>query len=276
MLTGIEQLDEEWRRAQELVIGRCVEMLTDLGMTPEGVQFVVDMKGYPRIPYFIALWVEDPRQRLELGAAACIHCIGIKLLDDLLDADQPLSRWDQILGVYLMQSSAATMGRYENAGATLQVFAEDYRTIWRLQLEEMRERPAALQPWIRFASVKSGLLLATYAASACLAAGVPAAVEVAREFAIAYGVLFMIGDDLRDHVALGEEGGNLAHLVLTGRVDAAELIAEIRRWQDRACRALEARPVVYDLRAFIRAFSDHLAAIVERLGAAAAVSRPSP
>lgn len=258
MLTGIEDFDREWRQAQELVIARCSAVLSDVGMTPEGVRFVVEMKGYPRIPYFISLWVEDPGMRVELGVAACMHAIGIKLLDDLLDADQPLSRWDQILGVYLIQVSMAAMGQYQNAGDTLTVFKEDYRVIWRLQLEEMREPPAALEPWIRYARVKSGLMLANYAAVACLAAGVPEAVEPARVFSEAFGVLFMIGDDLRDHAVLQEEGGNLVHLVRTGRVDRGALVAEVRHWQRRARTALEERPVAYDVRSFVDAFSDRL------------------
>lgn len=275
MRSGIEVFDQEWQAAQEAVIERCLAILADVGMSEEGLRYVRDMKGYPRIPYFTALWVMDAERRKELGIAVCIHAIGIKLIDDLVDKDQDISHWDQALGVFLLQSTMAMAGRYDSPRAVLDVFEEDYRVIWRKQLEEMRQPAFSMDSWVDYASVKSGLMLANYAGVACLAGGVPESQEAARTFAEAFGVLFMMGDDLRDYQELHETGGNLSHLVVTGQISHELLLSTINYWHTRAVEALRSRPIAHDVTPFVDDFVQKIVAIAMQLPASDALANPA-
>ncbi|GGK06702.1 hypothetical protein GCM10010123_40600 [Pilimelia anulata] len=261
MRSGVAALDAEWQRAQAELHRRCAAKLGAVGMSPAGLAYVRRMKGYPRIPYFAALWVRDPELRRELGVAICTHAIGIKLIDDLMDRDQPIEPWDQILGVYLLQHSTATFGAHARPAEVLRVFDEDYDVIWREQVHEAQRPADSLASWVHYARIKSGRMMMCYASAACLAADAPAALPAARAFAEAFGVLFMIGDDLRDFRQLGEAGGNLVHLVRTGRVDLADAVAAIGHWRETALRALADCPPVHPVADFMAGFADRLVTI---------------
>jgi hypothetical protein len=198
--------------------------------------------------------------RIELGVSSCVHAIGIKLLDDLLDQDQDLSRWDQILGVYLLQSSTASMAAIGAHSDVCTAFAHDYAVIWRKQLEEMRLPAHSLSSWIDYARVKSGQMMANYAEVTCLAAGVPASIRTARKFAEAIGVLFMIGDDIRDYHERSEHRGNLAHLLAIGSARSEQAVSAITAWRDRAVSAVLGDPApAFDLSRFVERFATRLA-----------------
>jgi hypothetical protein len=258
VLSGVSGLDDEWVLAQRVLLERITDRLAGIGMTSAGLEYVRQMKGYPRIPYFASLWVPDPVQRQELGIAICTHAMGIKLVDDLMDGDQPIRPWDQILGMFLTQSSTATFGAHRRPAEVLRVFDEDYEVIWREQINEA-ERPAHdLESWIHYARIKSGRMMMCYASAACLAADVVERLPAARAFCEAFGVLFMIGDDIRDHRDLGEAGGNLCHLIDSGRVSRDAAVAATRWWRAEALRALDEFPPEFPIAGFMADFADRL------------------
>jgi hypothetical protein len=265
MISGVAALDAEWAEAQRILLDRCERLLAGLGMSDAGLAYVRQMKGYPRVPYFAAIWVPEARQRRELGMAICMHAMGIKLVDDLMDADQPIRPWDQILGVHLMQAATTVFGRYAAPDRVLAAFDDDYRVIWRKQVEEASRPADSLETWIGYARVKSGRMMMCYATAACLAADVADRVPAARDFTEAFGVLFMIGDDLRDFRDLDEKGGNLVHLIRTGRVDADRTVEAIRHWRDEALRALDRCPPVFPVRNFMADFADRLVTTIWEL-----------
>jgi hypothetical protein len=258
VLSGVTGLDQEWTAAQGVLLDRITDRLAGIGMTADGLRYVRQMKGYPRIPYFASLWVPDPVQRRELGVAICTHAMGIKLIDDLMDGDQPIQPWDQILGMFLTQSSTAVFGGYHRPAEVLRVFDEDYEVIWREQINEAQRPAHDLDSWIHYASIKSGRMMMCYASAACLAADVPDRLPAARAFCEAFGVLFMIGDDIRDHRDLGEAGGNLCHLIRTGRVSREQAVAATRWWRAEALRALDESPPEFPITEFMADFADRL------------------
>jgi hypothetical protein len=255
MLTGNPAFDEEWRQAQALTLADCRRVLSAAGMSRDALAYVMDMKGYPRIPYFAVLWVGDRARRIRLGSAVCMHAIGIKLLDDVLDGDQPFAVSDLMLGVLLIQVSTAELGGHDNAGEVLRQFERDYKVIWAHQLEEAKTPALSLRDWVRYARVKSGLMMADYAAVACIAAGHPDASQPARRFAEAVGVLFMAGDDLRDFRELGERDGNLGFLLDDGRVSADDADAELSRWMTVAGDATRTLPPHHDVLPALESFA---------------------
>jgi hypothetical protein len=258
MITGIAAFDSEWQDCQASMMRHCLEILGEVRMSQHGLRYVADLKGYPRIPYLSVIWVPVRTTRVDLGTAVCMHAIGIKLLDDLLDGDQDLDRWDQILGVYLIQVTSAVFSGYPHASEAMRRFENDYRTIWRMQLEEARAPARSLDEWVRYARIKSGLMMACYADVACLAGTVKHCVPSARDFAEAIGVLFMIGDDIRDHAESGETRGNLVELIRQGQIDRKGAIVTITAWCSQALCAIRRNPPVYDLSSFVSSFSNKL------------------
>jgi hypothetical protein len=258
VFSGVTAFDDEWAEAQIVLFERLSTRLAGIGMTPAGLEYVRGMKGYPRIPYFASLWVPDPVQRRDLGIAICTHAMGIKLIDDLMDRDQPIEPWDQILGMYLTQSSTAVFCSYARAAEVTRVFDADYEVIWREQINEAQRPADSLESWIHYARIKSGRMMMCYASAACLAADVVERLPAARAFAEAFGVLFMIGDVIRDHLDLGEAGGNLVHLIETGRVRRDEAVAATRFWRTEALRALADFAPVFAISDFMAGFADRL------------------
>jgi len=258
VLTGTRAFDEEWMEAQAATLARADALLAATGASAEMRRYVADMKGYPRIPYLAALWVPDRDRRVAIGAAVCVHAIGIKLLDDLLDQDQPYSRWDQALGVFLMQAAAASLAQHESPALAMDAFARDYEVIWRMQLLEAAVPPRTLSAWIEYARVKSGRMMASYAEVACLAGGAPEAIPAARDFAEAVGVLFMIGDDLRDLAETGEAPGNLAWMAKQHVVTRGEVLAAIDAWAARAGASIRSRAPSHDLSSFVDGYARRL------------------
>jgi hypothetical protein len=255
----------EMDASQARVVDRCLTELTSLGMSPQGLDFVRDLQGYPRTPYYTTLWVRDPRARADLGAGVSIHAVGVKLIDDLIDDDQPLSPRDQIFGVQLLSVGTTLLAGRERPVEVLRTLEEDYRDIWRQEIVEVAApRPTTVESWIAAARIKAGVMLANYAAVNCLAAGLPELVPTAREFGEALGVLYMIGDDAVDFDDIDERDGNLAHLVASGAVELAEVVAAIDEWRGRAVAAVRQGDPVCDLVPFFDHFAAKLKGLISR------------
>jgi hypothetical protein len=247
-----EQFDAELEECERLVRERCMAALSDIGMSTQGLRHVEAMEGYPRVPYHMVLWVLDPELRKELGMAICTHAVGVKLLDDLFDADQQIPPRDLLLGVYLFQLATVTFGSHQNHAEVLQVLEEGQRRVWQHAFEEKRGVPTSLDAWLVNARTKSGLMLATYAQIACLACGATESVAKARAFAEAFAVLYTMGDDWMDYAGLNELEGNLAHLVASGQVSLDDFREAAKYWRGAATEALTGAPTACDLVPFIQ------------------------
>ncbi len=255
----------EMDASQARVVQRCLTELTSLGMSRQGLDFVRELPGYPRTPYYTTLWVRDPRVRADLGAGVSIHAVGVKLIDDLIDDDQPLSPRDQIFGVQLLSVGTTLLASHERPVEVLKTLEDDYRDIWRQEIVEVAApRPTTVESWIAAARIKAGVMLANYAAVNCLAGGVPELVGPAREFGEALGVLYMIGDDAVDFAEIHERDGNLAHLVASGAVDVTDVAAAIDEWRDRAVAAARQGDPVCDLVPFFDHFAVKLKGLLSR------------
>lgn len=217
--------------AETVVRERTLEALAAVGMSDAGLDYVRTLKGYPKTPYYMTLWVRSAAVRREVGVGICMHSIGVKLLDDLIDGDQALDSKDQVFGVFLIQKASTVLCSHDRPVEVLRVMEADFCKIWRQEVRERRVPPQTLAEWNAGARVKSGLFLGDYAAVACLAGGAAGSVAAARDFAEAFGTLYMMGDDWMDYEEMGESEGNLAHLLATGKADPDSFTELVRFWQ---------------------------------------------
>jgi hypothetical protein len=246
----------EWEAVGREVSAECLRILEGLGMGKECLEYVGRFRGIPMFPHLAASWVADGALRRELGIHAGVHCVGIKLIDDLLDLDQPYPRWDLGMGVFLVQAATSRFGQYANPAEVLAAAEEDFRTFWRVQLEEVHAPPDTRDDWLACARVKSGLPMAAYAEMACLAAGLREAVAPAREVCQCLGTLVMIADDLVDCLKLGQTSGNLGHFVRRGDVSTGEVEEMVEELRRTALRRLDEVPVAVDIRFVVDAYAD--------------------
>jgi hypothetical protein len=208
----------------------------------------------------------------------------VKLLDDLIDADQGLHRWDQVLGIALLQRATTILGSHDNSVAVLNSLENDFNVVWRQEVLDRRESPFSLEEWIAGARAKVGRMLGGYAAACCLAADVTDAIPAAVRFGDAFGVLCMIGDDSVDYTELGESDGNLTAMVATEQVTWESFLDALQSWRVSAIASLGEREIAFDIRPFIESFAAKIVRLyrasldeagASRRGSSAASARPA-
>lgn len=259
MSAGSAAFRQEWDEVARRVRAENESVLTGLGMGPETLAYVLKFRGFARFPHLTTMWVLDPDVRMELGVQCGVHCIGIKLVDDLLDADQPYPSSDLGMGIYLLQRAVCKIGQHANPAAVLDCTQRDYAVFWRVQLDEMKKPPENKAEWIACAEVKSGLIIANYGEMACLAGNALESIEPSRVFGRAIGNLGMIADDLVDYVKLGQRAGNLGHFVKTGVVsydEVVDLVEQERRVAKQALRA--GGPIAHDIDDVVDDYADDI------------------
>lgn len=218
-----QEFMEEWKHVEDIVRSDLLRHTTDLNMTPACTAYVQKLRGYHRLPYLTTMWVQDVQLRRSLGVAFGIHCVGIKLLDDLIDQDQEFHPIDLALGSQLINIGVASMCAHANSALIANSISEDYRVIWAQQWSEINCPARDLESWCRYAWVKAGLVMGCYAQVAQLAAGSKNLVQAARAFAENYGILVMMSDDLKDYIDLHETAGNLGHLIASDHIGIPDL-----------------------------------------------------
>ena len=230
----------EWQDVSRFVLKELDGTLHKLGRSQALRTYMQEMKGYPRVLYMCAAWIDEPALRFSLGTAFCIHSCGLKLIDDLIDADQDLSPSDLVAGHVLCEVASATYSR-ELPGHRL---AHDWERTWMPIYEYVFQEPGnvitSYPAWLDGAVRKSGNLMEAYTRAAHVNDGDRAFVELAADAINAIGVLYMISDDLRDNALLDEKQSNLVELIRTGHVDAGDVLAtldDIRARVERACAA---------------------------------------
>lgn len=251
-----ESFFREWNDVTERVHRKCHDTLARIGVSERGLAYVDHFQGVAKFPYLVTAWIPDSSLRMALGVHAGVHCVGIKLIDDLLDCDQPYDSWDLGPGVYLVQMATCEMGQYHNSKEVLEIHRHDFDLIWKAQIGEARRPPATPDEWLQCARLKSGRLLATYGAAASLAANIPEAVQPSRIVGECIGTLVMIADDLVDHAKLGQTRGNLGSFLKDGTVSCEHVASMIEELRQTAFRALEISRTAHDIGFFINILAD--------------------
>lgn len=246
------ELDDEHQRLRQ----KLMATMRGFGATAGLVEYVGALRLYLRASYLLTVWLPDREQRRAVAVDIATHVVAMKLLDDLLDDDSGFDRFELALCLLLEQQSTARLA--EKAGDPLRVLHElesNFVTVGTGQLRTKREPADDLTSWRRHADTYGATFLGLYGTLAALAGRVPEAVEPANRFGRGFGMLVTIADDLRDYERHGERTGNLAHLILTGRVTVDELhdlVEEMRQF----ARPTAGVPTVHDLGPLIDLYAD--------------------
>lgn len=223
------------------------ELLIQVGASDDALRYVSSLTEYARKLYLSTLWIPDRAMREAIGLQICIHGIGVKLLDDIMDHEASLDVRQQILGVYLTQAATANLCKIASSIEILEWVKNDYKDIWRNQSIELNTPPTNLETWLAIAKTKTGQFLACYCTIACIAAGMRDMVVHARTVMEAVGVLYTAKDDLEDFGKPGEGKGNLVN-ILTGRAySKAELDNFFLEWYNKGCEGLIKQPTITDI-----------------------------
>ena len=163
---------DERKRIESLLSNDAAEALSGIGMTPDAYDYATSLRAHIRTPVFCTFWCLDPALRDALNRGIALHCLGIKLVDDLLDQDTRFSSVDLAPGVYLIQTGTAFLCTVAPPEKTHETLKQYYSRIWRCELAELRKRPSTFEEWLHTARIKAGEILECYTAIACHACNI--------------------------------------------------------------------------------------------------------
>ncbi|WP_442505061.1 hypothetical protein SH528x_003832 [Novipirellula sp. SH528] len=227
---------QEWNDATLSLLKEMDDLAKELGMSEEARSYIQSLSAYPRFPYIAALWVPDHDDRMKIGSIICMHAIGLKFLDNILDDDSGLSRLDLALGSPIVDEAYVRLLRYRNGVRAVRRLTCNVAKVWRVELQYVRNPPVNLKAWLDYTETKSGLLMSAWAESACICAEVePAGAKV---FCRAYCILLQFANDAHGY-SNGERQGNLIHLFVNGGATRVELDHLLRDLVDEARTSLE-------------------------------------
>ncbi len=220
----------EWDRAGQYVRQQLDELVVRAGLGEKIRRHVAQIRGYPQVLYMCAAWIESPQLRFEFGTAFCMHATGLKLLDDLIDADQDQLPRDLLVGHIFCDEAVRRLHAICPRALLIENFTNGWLPIWKYVLAEPDVEVRDLAHWASGCRVKSGRLMALYADVACRAAGHEAIAHRICAAMEAIGTIYMIWDDFLDRLKLAEAHSNLAELLASrviGAADAARLLNEL-------------------------------------------------
>lgn len=202
---------EEWTRIQDVVQSEMRQILSDHGASENLLSYVREMKGYPRVPYFSSAWISNDKERAHQGISYCLHAVGVKLLDDVIDEDQDVPNADLALGHVLIQHALARIPMDDDS---VKFVLQSWQKIWSYVVQEPRITINGIEEWFRGAEIKAGHMMEFYARlGARTARPFQAPEEQAARAMNLVGVIYMVGDDIRDWHMLGERNNNLFAMI---------------------------------------------------------------
>jgi len=229
----------ERTRVAKLAGEEIARVLSPLDMSPDAYEYALAQRGPQRVPFLSTLWCPDPEIKDVLNRGIALHCLGIELMDDLLDRDTGLDMGDLSIGAYLIQSGTSLLCTVGNPLAVHSTLERHYQNIWRYQLRELRCRPSTFEEWLEVARVKSGQVLVCYTEVVCHASDIQPDPKIHDDYAEALGTLIMVRDDFKDYQETGELTGNIVRLLRERRTSVetvAALIDELREQGQSALR----------------------------------------
>lgn len=250
-------MEAEWSIVQRRVCERAATEMRTLEASEQAIAYVEAMRLYHRVPFILTLWIGDAKLRAAVAEGLGLHIVAMKLFDDLLDDDGPLGRFD--LGCSLQLGHLAfrqLCGLAEAPMRILEALCEEFHVICRGQLLTKRTPAIDLATWRAHAESYGAGFLGAYGRLAALAGGVPQCESAATAFGRAFGMMITIADDLRDYVRCGEREGNIGHLLLEGRVSAAELLSLVESMRVLAHEAAEQHAIAHPLRPVIDEYAE--------------------
>ncbi|MEM5585926.1 hypothetical protein WNZ15_25955 [Roseibium sp. AS2] len=247
MLAAVSEarFSEEWTRSQDVIQSETRQILRDHGASENLLNYVLEMKGYPRVPYFSSAWIGNEKERAHHGICYCLHAVGVKLLDDVIDEDQDVPNADLALGHVLIQHALARLPMDDGAG---QFALQAWQKIWSYVVQEPRITIDGTEDWFRGAETKAGGMMEFYARlGARTARSLQAPEEQAARAMNLVGVIYMVGDDIRDWHALGERDSNLFAMIEDDQAERKAVRERLGRIREELQQILIHYPPAFDI-----------------------------
>jgi hypothetical protein len=232
----------EWEEASAFVLARLDQLLLATGRSNLLRSYVRNLKGYPRVMYLTAAWVPERAMRFALGTAFCLHVTGLKLLDDIVDADQDIDPRELVVGHVFCDDALQRIHAAAPDAVLLADFDDKWLPILRHVFDEPETEITHLRQWEEGARLKSGRWIARYGEAACRGCGRAELAPLVGSALEAIGVLYTISDDVRDFREMGETRSNLAALVAHGKLPSATVADLIDRLEETMLAAVQQQP----------------------------------
>jgi len=224
-------------------------------VSDEVCQYVRNCHLYFKVPFLVTMWQIAPEMREKLAVHMGMHIMSLKLGDDLVDNDMSADRLSLGVGsLVLSHLSIQRMCSYLDPAALLPHLSDSMAALCRAQILATRSPATTLGEWRERADGYGGGFVRIYAGIATLSGDSRAAADAASRFATGFGNLITLADDLRDYTRTGERAGNLAALVVSGRVNVDDVVAFTSEMRDMAVSGATGHPTAYDLTAVIDFF----------------------
>jgi len=239
---AIHLFDTESRSALDLMMYEANDVMERMGVSQELVTYVGKRRGTTRKLYPAAAWLRDPKLRLQLGTASCLHCLGIKILDDIIDADTPYANRELMVGTELCGRAYEMMASHD----VLQKFFLDYSDRWMPLWRHVTKEPVTdivdLAAWERSTNAKAGDIIAFYAHFALAVDGRLDLFENVRPALRGLGVMFTVVNDYTGRDKPTEAHSNLFALMAAGRIDPDDVVELMEEYYRRFEEGIAATP----------------------------------
>lgn len=261
----VNNFHAEMNRASENAKRTVNRMLKDMEISDAGLSHVMAQSFYLRLPAFMANWTLESDKRLAAAEHMIVHCIGLKMYDDMIDGDQAVSNFDMTAGSHLMMDAVHGLRNLAGDCRVVDVFLENYRDIYRsITLHRGRQLVSTLEQWIESASVQGGKVFECYAVAACMVSGNESSIAAARRFSDGFGKIIVMYDDFVDFLDTNETDGNIAHLYQIGKSSRSDILDVLERARTDALAGIADSNCAYDISSIINAKADGmLAKLVE-------------
>lgn len=226
----IHKFDAESAKALNLMMKAVDQVMEDMDISRELREYVHRRKGLTRKVYPTAAWVKNPHKRMILGTASCLHCLGLMLLDDIIDADTEFSNAELIVGTEFCTKAYVMMKEVD----ALSYFFDDYREVWMPKMRHVIKEPVtdinSLEEWENTALIKAGEVLACYTRFCFAAEQMLDNFETVRPVFRALGIVFTVVNDYAGRARPTEQHSNIFALINRGLISKIEAVALIERY----------------------------------------------
>lgn len=247
----------EWERVRTLVCDEACTLLREIEPSGKLATYASGLRGYFKLPFLCAWHAPDAELRAKIAAVVAFHIVGIKLLDDLIDADTDVDSCS--LGCGSLRLIAEAEARIEalDLDNDLRAMLHDEMAAFARGWNRSEIAPATdLASWWDHVSFYGGGLMRTYARLGVLLSGQPGLRAAADRFFFAYGMVITVADDLVDYVPGGDRSGNLGHLIDIGAVPPEQVARLLQRLRRICVNAMRHHPRTAEFTALGIAFAD--------------------
>jgi len=248
---------EEWDACHQYARDLVLRDLQDIGLSPQTLEYAGGLRLYYRTSYLLACWGNDRELRRKVTGDVGAHIVSMKLLDDLVDDDSGMDRFDLGGGVVgLLQKATERLATYRNATEVFNLLGAGFARICRGQIKCKHAPARTLDQWLDYANEYGARFLSLYGRVAGVVCGLGDRAAVPESFASAFGLIITIADDLTDYTRNAERNGNLGALLLEGVVTPTAIINLLEGERQKACDALKTLAPAFDLAPVVDHYAD--------------------